>query len=164
MVKYCVCRGCTDTNVSGHRVFCFHERKRSSHDRPALCAWVPFVLTSQREEAVTVKKKKWRPFQTEGQSSSPCMCMITSLLKTSVSLHVSLSAVGCLSLERPLPASTSQFSLHDFYIKKRYKNDPSSHCSVYCYENLASALFSSHTEGLTRTVLFETDRDQTAEV
>lgn len=46
MLNYCVCTGCTNSSLSGHRVHCFPDRKRSG---VSFCAWVRFVQVKRRD-------------------------------------------------------------------------------------------------------------------
>ena len=46
MVNYCVCAGCTNSNLSGHRVHRFPNRKKSG---ALFRAWVRFVQVKRRD-------------------------------------------------------------------------------------------------------------------
>lgn len=46
MVNYCVCAGCSNSSLSGHRVHRFPDRRR---DGACFVAWLRFVQVSRRD-------------------------------------------------------------------------------------------------------------------
>lgn len=73
--------GFTNITLSAHRVFCFPDKKRNKHKKPALCPWVQFVEVKRRDFYCYVTQKwsshVWHQFQKTGLPS--CHLRVHSL-------------------------------------------------------------------------------------